>query len=457
MTLWTELSDLDFSIRRIQVGEWSTRVLETGTGFPFILMHGTGGHLEAFTKNLRALSADHRVVAYDYPGHGWTTTTTTDLEIDDYIEHLVQLLDVLEIDRAHISGESLGGWVALKFAARHPERVASLVLNTPGGTMATPEVMERIRSLSQAAADDPSEERIRARLEWLMADPASVTDELVDVRRGVYARPGFADSMRHILCLQDPEVRQAQPRHRRGTRCDHGSDARHLDEQRPVRSRQGRPRHGRSPRGRRVPAHREGGPLAAVGAAGAVRPHRPRIPREDGMTTSTVNITAAADRLALAAQEAVACAPIADLLGSSDIDAAYRVQETLTARRLAGGARIIGRKIGLTSEAVQRQIGVDRPDFGVLFDDMRYVSGEEIPISRLLQPKAEAEVAFLLAHDIVDPGDALAVRSAVALAYPALEIVDSRIADWRIGITDTVADNASSGVFVIGEVGHPAR
>lgn len=134
MTLWTELSDLDFSIRRIQVGEWSTRVLETGTGFPFILMHGTGGHLEAFTKNLRALSADHRVVAYDYPGHGWTTTTTTDLEIDDYIEHLVQLLDVLEIDRAHISGESLGGWVALKFAARHPERVASLVLNTPKNT-----------------------------------------------------------------------------------------------------------------------------------------------------------------------------------------------------------------------------------------------------------------------------------------------------------------------------------
>jgi 2-hydroxy-6-oxonona-2,4-dienedioate hydrolase len=73
--------------------------------------------------------------------------------------------------------------------------------------MATPEVMERIRSLSQAAADDPGEERIRARLEWLMADPRSVTDELVAVRRGIYARPGFAESMRHILCLQDPEVR----------------------------------------------------------------------------------------------------------------------------------------------------------------------------------------------------------------------------------------------------------
>jgi 2-hydroxy-6-oxonona-2,4-dienedioate hydrolase len=208
MTLWTELEGLDYSIRHVQLGEWSTRVLEAGTGEPFVLMHGTGGHLEAFVRNVRALSARYRVIAYDYPGHGWTTTTTRDLEIADYIEHLTALLDASGIDRAHLSGESLGGWVAVKFAAAHPDRVSRMILNTPGGTMATPEVMERIRSLSQAAADDPSEERIRARLEWLMADPTTVTDELVAVRRGVYSRPGFAESMRHILCLQDPEVRR---------------------------------------------------------------------------------------------------------------------------------------------------------------------------------------------------------------------------------------------------------
>lgn len=208
MTLWTELEGLDYSVRHVQVGEWSTRVLETGAGDPLVIMHGTGGHLEAFTRNLRALGEHYRVIAYDYPGHGWTTTTARDLEIADYEEHLLALLDLLGIESAHLSGESLGGWVAAKFAAAHPERVRSMVLNTPGGTMATPEVMERIRSLSQAAADDPSEERIRARLEWLMADPASVTDELVAIRRGVYSRPGFAESMRHILCLQDPEVRQ---------------------------------------------------------------------------------------------------------------------------------------------------------------------------------------------------------------------------------------------------------
>ena len=208
MTLWIDLAGLDYSVRHVQVGPWSTRVLEHGEGAPFILMHGTGGHLEAFTKNLRALGERYRVIAYDFPGHGWSTVSTTDLEIDHYIDHLVGLMDELGIERAHLSGESLGGWVAIKFAAKHPDRVLRMVLNTPGGTMATPEVMERIRSLSQAAADDPSEERVRTRLEWLMADPASVTDELVAVRRGIYGRPGFAESMRHILCLQDTETRR---------------------------------------------------------------------------------------------------------------------------------------------------------------------------------------------------------------------------------------------------------
>ncbi|HWI43139.1 MAG TPA: alpha/beta fold hydrolase [Nocardioides sp.] len=208
MSVWSDLGGLDFSLRHVQVGDWSTRVLECGSGDPLILMHGTGGHLEAFTRNLPALAAAHRVIAYDYPGHGWTTTATADLEIDAYLEHLLGVMDRLGVERAHLSGESLGGWVAVKFAAAHPDRVDRLVLNTPGGTMATPEVMERIRSLSQAAADDPSYERIRARLEWLMADPASVTDELVAIRRGIYSRPGFATSMRHILCLQDPDVRR---------------------------------------------------------------------------------------------------------------------------------------------------------------------------------------------------------------------------------------------------------
>ena len=171
-------------------------------------MAGTGGHLEAYAHNIPAFAQRYRVIAYDYPGHGYTTHATADLELPDYVEHLNGLMDALGIDSAHLNGESLGGWVAVKFAAAHPARAGKLVLNTPGGTMARPEVMERIRSLSQAAADDPTEERIRARLEWLMADPATVTDELVAIRQAIYAQPGFAASMRHILCLQDPEIRR---------------------------------------------------------------------------------------------------------------------------------------------------------------------------------------------------------------------------------------------------------
>ncbi len=208
--VWVALSSTAHAISYVQAGPWRTRVLQAGPagGEPLILMAGTGGHLEAYAHNIPAFARRHRVIAYDYPGHGHTTHATADLELPDYVEHLNGLMDALGIDSAHLNGESLGGWVAVKFAAAHPARARKLVLNTPGGTMARPEVMERIRSLSQAAADDPTEERIRARLEWLMADPATVTDELVAIRQAIYAQPGFAASMRHILCLQDPEIRR---------------------------------------------------------------------------------------------------------------------------------------------------------------------------------------------------------------------------------------------------------
>ncbi|MFE5027510.1 2-keto-4-pentenoate hydratase [Streptomyces sp. NPDC056656] len=177
------------------------------------------------------------------------------------------------------------------------------------------------------------------------------------------------------------------------------------------------------------------------------------------MTTRTTAargaVTAAARRLEEAEATGRACEPVAELIGADDIALAYQVQQMVTRHRVERGARLIGRKIGLTSKAVQSQVGVDQPDFGVLFGDMRYADGELIPYGRLLQPKAEAEIAFLLGRDITDVDDPRAVRDAVELALPAVEIVDSRIADWRIGITDTVADNASSGVFVVADDGLP--
>jgi 2-keto-4-pentenoate hydratase len=159
----------------------------------------------------------------------------------------------------------------------------------------------------------------------------------------------------------------------------------------------------------------------------------------------------AAERLAGAARTGVPCAPVRDLIGSDDVELAYAVQQQFVRRRLGEGARVVGRKIGLTSPAVQKQLGVDRPDFGVLFDDMDVTALAEVPSQRLLQPKTEAEIAFVLGGDLAEgPLDDAQIRAAVAYAVAALEIADSRVAGWDITFGDTVADNASSGLFVLG-------
>jgi 2-keto-4-pentenoate hydratase len=145
-------------------------------------------------------------------------------------------------------------------------------------------------------------------------------------------------------------------------------------------------------------------------------------------------------------------APIREILGTStDIDAAYAVQQINTNRKVASGRRISGRKIGVTSKAVQQQIGVDQPDFGTLFADTEYGDGVDIPARRLIQPRAEAEVALVVGRDLNNAphGFAEVIRS-IEFALPSIEVVDSRIANWQISIVDTVADNASCGLYVVG-------
>jgi 2-keto-4-pentenoate hydratase len=158
----------------------------------------------------------------------------------------------------------------------------------------------------------------------------------------------------------------------------------------------------------------------------------------------------AAQRLLDAARSATPCSPVRDLIGADDIAVAYAVQQEIALLRKRKGGRVVGHKIGLTSAAVQRQLGVDQPDFGVLFDDMDVSAVDPVPVGGLLQPRIEAEVAFLLGADLTGDLTAAAVRSAVDAMAPALEIVDSRIAGWDISIADTIADNASSGLFVLG-------
>ncbi|MBU9618567.1 2-keto-4-pentenoate hydratase [Burkholderia multivorans] len=158
-----------------------------------------------------------------------------------------------------------------------------------------------------------------------------------------------------------------------------------------------------------------------------------------------------ADRLRRAERTGDFIEPLHRTNAGLSIDDAYAIQQINIQQRINEGSRRVGCKIGLTSAAVQKQLGVDQPDFGVLLDDMAYGNQETVPWSVLSQPKIEAEVAFVMGRDIASdkPGH-LDLLNAIEYVLPALEIVGSRIRDWEIGIVDTIADNASSSAFVLG-------
>jgi len=171
------------------------------------------------------------------------------------------------------------------------------------------------------------------------------------------------------------------------------------------------------------------------------------------------NIQAAADALWQARSTGQTIARVSETFDIRSVRDAYAVSEVNVARAEAAGARICGTKIGLTSKAVQQQLGVDQPDYGVLFADMEYLNGAELPAGRLIQPKAEGEIAFVVGKDLDNP-DLSWGRFLIGLEYalPAIEIVDSAITDWKITLVDTVADNASCGLYVLGReprrIGH---
>ncbi len=162
-------------------------------------------------------------------------------------------------------------------------------------------------------------------------------------------------------------------------------------------------------------------------------------------------IKTAAENIRQAYETGIACQPVRDILPENDIDAAYQVQKINNDYWVKAGRERTGFKIGLTAKAVQKQLGVDQPDFGQLFSDMAIPDGAPIPSSAVMQPKAEAEIAFMLKKSLQKKRhNAADIIAATAFILPAIEIVGSRIADWNIKIVDTVADNASSGLFVLG-------
>lgn len=170
------------------------------------------------------------------------------------------------------------------------------------------------------------------------------------------------------------------------------------------------------------------------------------------MSNPSTNVVQAAEALSTARRERRPIAPISASFGIATLATAYEVADLNNRRRAEAGARVVGKKVGLTSKAVQLQLGVDRPDFGLLFDDMEFLNGQDVPAARLMQPKIEAEVAFVVGRDLVGARPSWSeFLASLAFALPALEIVDSAIADWKIGIVDTVADNASCGLYVLGD------
>ena len=162
-------------------------------------------------------------------------------------------------------------------------------------------------------------------------------------------------------------------------------------------------------------------------------------------------IKTAASRIRNAMKNSKPCKPVRYLIKKGDLDAAYAIQQTNTDIWIEEGRRPVGRKIGLTAKSVQTQLGVDQPDYGILYADMEVVDGDEIDAGRLMQAKVEGEVALVLDNDLVNEQLTLVdLMDSVAYALPAIEIVGSRIANWNITILDTIADNASSGLYVLG-------
>ncbi|WP_104111976.1 alpha/beta fold hydrolase [Arthrobacter sp. N199823] len=209
-SVWSDLAPLEFSQGYIRAEKYTTRYLHTGdvSKPTLIAMHGITGHAEAYVRNFEALSEHFSVWAIDFIGHGYSSKPDQPLEIKDYIEQLLEFMAAIGVEKAYFTGESLGGWVGAQFAIDYPEKVERILLNTMGGTMANPVVMERLFTLSMEAAKDPSWDRVKARLEWLMADPAMVTDDLIKTRQAIFSQPDWLKACISNMALQDPTIRR---------------------------------------------------------------------------------------------------------------------------------------------------------------------------------------------------------------------------------------------------------
>lgn len=202
-TIWLEFLGSGVQERYYDAGGVRTRVLEAGNGPPLLLLHGTGGHAEAYCRNIVPLSRDFRVLAVDMLGHGYTDRPDVSFSLDDFADHLASLRAAIGADRLHVSGESLGAMVAAWFGIKYPERTGKVVMNT--GTLARPgekgmaefaDFETRTRALVE---QELTREAVRRRMEWLVSDPTRMTDELIECRYRIYSQPGMRETVATVM------------------------------------------------------------------------------------------------------------------------------------------------------------------------------------------------------------------------------------------------------------------
>ena len=213
MTIWNHLQGVDFQQRFYSAAGVRTRVIESGSSEKvLIFLHGTGGHAEAYVKNIASHAEHFRVMAIDMVGHGYTDAPDMSYDMQCYVDFLLDFLNAIGVEKAYISGESLGATVAAWFALAHPDRVEKIVMNTgmllppdEEGAVGLRELLERSRKVVGA----PSRETVRQRMRWLMLHEEDVTEEIVEARFQIYQQPGRAAVIgkiaeRSIGALLDP-------------------------------------------------------------------------------------------------------------------------------------------------------------------------------------------------------------------------------------------------------------
>ncbi len=422
---------------------------EQGEGPAVVFLHGSGPGASGWS-NFRHnyphfASSGFRTLLPDTLGYGYSSKPEgVDYTLDFLVGAVERFLAAVGVERCAVVGNSHGGAMSIRLALRRPELVERLVLMAPGGLeeRETYMKMDGIRAMMKAFMDPAGITRASMRrvFELQLHDPSLVTEELLEERVQI----AELQPKRVLTSMQVPNLATDIARLEVSGLRSLGGGRQVLPDERGGHDRPALQAHAGAPAlgVRSLGDGREGRAVQR-----RVRP----LPQRDGPVTHA-DTDALGDELYAALRARTTVAPITERVPGFSIDEAYQVSKRMLDRRLSDGERIVGKKIGVTSEAVQKMLDVHQPDFGFLTDAMMFGDGATIPIaSTLIQPRAEGEIAFVLARDLAGPGVTEAdVLAATRSVVPCFEIVDSRIRDWKIRIADTVADNASSGVFVLG-------